>query len=209
MVRPLPTARWGLGVAAGPNGKLYAIGGGVGTAMESSTVEEYDPTTDTWAVRAGLLRPKFGAAAVGAPNGRIYVVGGFGTGADTQELQEYDPLTDALVLRAPMPWHIESLALAPSVRQGFLALGGCMCSGSTALKFVYEYVPETNRWVERQPMPTARDSAGAALGPDGRLYVIGGHDYYNPSAGARVEALRFATHEVAFPLALRGYLAPR
>jgi N-acetylneuraminic acid mutarotase len=36
------------------------------------------------------------------------------------------------------------------------------------------YDPQTDRWTELAPIPTPCTSAGAAVGPDGRIYVIGG-----------------------------------
>jgi hypothetical protein len=48
---PMPMARQDPGLAAGGNGKLYAIGGGTSGGMILATVGEYDPTTDTWATK--------------------------------------------------------------------------------------------------------------------------------------------------------------
>ena len=43
------------GVAAAPNGKVYAMGGwGFGGSVPLSIVEEYNPATDSWATRASM-----------------------------------------------------------------------------------------------------------------------------------------------------------
>jgi N-acetylneuraminic acid mutarotase len=40
---------------------------------------------------------------------------------------------------------------------------------------VSEYNVETNTWIQKSPIPTKRHSHGAALGPDGKIYVVGGY----------------------------------
>jgi N-acetylneuraminic acid mutarotase len=75
----MPTARDALGVAAATNGKIYAVGGtGVsgGAPVCHRAVEEYDPATDTWTTRARLPYCREYPAAVGASNGKLYVIGG-------------------------------------------------------------------------------------------------------------------------------------
>src|SRR5262249_10045612 len=74
----MPTARSGLGVAAAPNGNLYAIGGAGSTGF-LTTAEEYDPATNTWATKAPMptARDRLGVAA--APNGKLYATGGDGS----------------------------------------------------------------------------------------------------------------------------------
>jgi len=59
--------RKGMGVVEA-NGKIYAIGG-------YTTVEEYDPATDTWTTKADMptARRYLGVAEV---NGKIYAIGG-------------------------------------------------------------------------------------------------------------------------------------
>lgn len=51
----MPTARYAFGAVGVSNGKIYAIGGNTqqtGSAAQDivGTVEEYDPSTDTWTV---------------------------------------------------------------------------------------------------------------------------------------------------------------
>lgn len=62
------------------NGKIYAIGGLQVLALWPvlPTVEEYDPTTDTWTRKADMptARTAFSTSAV---NGKIYAAGGGAT----------------------------------------------------------------------------------------------------------------------------------
>jgi N-acetylneuraminic acid mutarotase len=90
---PMPTGRRNVRLAAGANGRLYALGGYNGSIL--ATVEEYDPATDSWRARAPMptARATFGAAT--APNGRIYVVGGQGgIGSFLANVEEYDPVAN-------------------------------------------------------------------------------------------------------------------
>jgi len=54
-------------------------------------------------------------------------------------------------------------------------IGGSADYDSTnALAVTRVYDPRTDVWTEGAPMPTPRNCPGAALGPDGKIYVIGG-----------------------------------
>src|SRR5207248_720340 len=44
----------------------------------------------------------------------------------------------------------------------------------------YAYDPDTDTWTPKASMPAAREGPGAALGPDGRIYVAGGATSYQP-----------------------------
>lgn len=75
----LPTLRDALGVAAASNGKLYAVGGTSdvnGGLVVRNTVEEYDPTTDTWRTRASIRDAREYPGVAAATNGKLYVIGG-------------------------------------------------------------------------------------------------------------------------------------
>lgn len=80
------------------NGRIYVIGGSLDSfpyGFVSSTVEEYDPASDTWTSRASLNigRSFLGAGAV---NGKIYAFGGLTvdiiSGLIAPEIEEYTPL---------------------------------------------------------------------------------------------------------------------
>jgi N-acetylneuraminic acid mutarotase len=75
----MPTARDALGVAAATNGKIYAVGGTswtTGGPVCHATVEEYDPSADTWTTRASMPYCREYPGVVGTSNGKLYVVGG-------------------------------------------------------------------------------------------------------------------------------------
>jgi N-acetylneuraminic acid mutarotase len=99
---PMPTGRNYL--AAGViNGILYAVGGsccspGHGGSI-LSTVEAYNPTTNSWTAKAPMLTPRM-KFAVGVVNGTLYAVGGAGF---IGTVEAYNPTTNAWTMKAPMP----------------------------------------------------------------------------------------------------------
>jgi hypothetical protein len=74
---PLPTARNGLAVVTGSDGRIYAIGGGYPEALGSvSLVDAYDPSTNIWSTVAPMPASRANLAGVLGPDGRIYAIGG-------------------------------------------------------------------------------------------------------------------------------------
>ncbi len=72
----MPAPRTQVGVAVVDN-ILYTIGGHDASGNHLTTVEAYDPVSDTWSTKAAMPTPRahFGATEVG---GTIYVIGGDG-----------------------------------------------------------------------------------------------------------------------------------
>jgi N-acetylneuraminic acid mutarotase len=69
----MPAPRWSLSTAV-VNGKIYVIGGlTVNDAL--STVEEYNPVTDTWTKKADMPTPR-GGLSTAVVDGKIYAIGG-------------------------------------------------------------------------------------------------------------------------------------
>ena len=87
----MPTAREMLSSSV-VNGKIYVIGGGKTGGTMASTVEEYDPATDTWTKKADMPTARW-RLSTRAVNGKIYAIGGAGpvlsystgTGSDISE----------------------------------------------------------------------------------------------------------------------------
>ena len=94
----MPTPRGYLATAA-VNGKIYAIGGlnpSFERAQGISTVEEYDPVTDTWTLKADMPTPR-AVLSTSVVNGKIYAIGGeaehltLESRAWVSTVEEYDP----------------------------------------------------------------------------------------------------------------------
>jgi len=74
-------------------GKIYAVGGGPGWVPCVSTMEVYDPGTDTWTQGADMPTAR-GCHSASVVDGKIYTIGGFlnpSTWASTAAVEVYDP----------------------------------------------------------------------------------------------------------------------
>ncbi len=104
----MPTARFALAAAA-VNGKIYATGGYSGYnssgGLLTSTVEVYDPSTNTWSTAASMPTARFGLAAA-AVNGKIYAIGGVNSSGGSEvflnTVEVYDPATNTWSTAASM-----------------------------------------------------------------------------------------------------------
>lgn len=67
--------RFGL-AASVVNGKIYAIGGAYNNSVIYSTVEEYDPVTDTWTYKEDMPTERV-YLATSVFDGKIYAIGGY------------------------------------------------------------------------------------------------------------------------------------
>jgi len=170
----MPTARFGP-TSSVVNGKVYVIGGGAtmyGSAL--STVEEYDPATDTWTRKAPMPTPRYGHAAC-VVNNKIYVFGGSRTTPGfLVTVEEYDPATDAWTTKRDMPTK-RTFLCASVVNNKIYVIGGRAASdppdpGPSSLEV---YDPATDTWTTKANMPIRRASAAACV-VDGKVYVIGG-----------------------------------
>ena len=117
----MPTPRNALSAAV-VDGKIYAIGGWgydrpeggwesidpTATGQDFSTVEVYDPETDTWATRADMPTPR-SHMTVSALGGKIYAIGGgarivAGRSGEYRPLLEvYDTATNRWARAADLP----------------------------------------------------------------------------------------------------------
>lgn len=87
----LATARYYFG-ATEANGRLYAIGGCPSASSDAalSSIEEYDPILNKWAVKASLPAARSNCAVV-SWQGRVYIIGGIVAGNATSSVVVYYP----------------------------------------------------------------------------------------------------------------------
>jgi hypothetical protein len=170
---PLLIARTSHGLAAAPNGKLYAVGGYDGTNFLNS-VEEYDPATDSWTTKAPMKYRRVGPGVAVAQNGKLYAAGGRDDVTKIFVTEEYDPATNTWTDKASIPTHREGFGFAAAANGKLYAAGGF-----GTVRLVEEYDPATDGW------RTATGGVGqlqvdhgggiaVVAAPNGNLYAVGG-----------------------------------
>ena len=176
----MPTARADV-AASVVNGMIYAFGGrddAEGIDRRLTTVEIYNPATDTWKKGADMPAPRsqFATAVVG---GKIYLFGGFSFVDRRGKLIEktmavvdvYDPAADA--------WEQKGKAITARTRMAAAALngkvyitGGFRNTGGGA-DHLEIYDPATDTWQNGAKLIEARWLLTSAA-VSGKVYVIGG-----------------------------------
>jgi hypothetical protein len=136
------------------------------------------------------------------PSPQLFLFGGDANGASSNDLIEINPYTnlgpgsgfvplpDALAWLASAPLAVQASAPGGGTLTDvlFFLLGGEGASGSpSSALFVFDplgtTLPKQGHWYQPDSgLPTARSHLGAAIGPDGLLYAVGGQD----DAGAPV-----------------------
>jgi len=180
----MPTRRTFL-CACVVNGKIYAIGGRAASDPPDpgpSTLEVYDPVTDTWTKRGDMPIRRASAAAC-VVDGKIYVIGGVledTHGAPLSTVNEYDPAIDIWTSKADMPTARLFLSTS-SVNGKIYAFGGAVYGGPV-LSTVEEYYPVTDTWTTKPQMPTRRAMLSTSV-VNNRVYALGGTDLWYPWTG--------------------------
>ena len=183
----LPTFRYEFGIGV-VNGILYVVGGRDPQGRVLSTVEAYDPLTNTWSTKASMPTPR-DALGIGVVDGVLYAIGGRGLyGRPLAVVEAYNPVTDAWTLMAPMP--APNSMFGVGVVGGVVyAIGGNNYSDGSGLGTVEAYDPLANSWTPQPSMPTPRFSLDVGV-VDGIIYAVGGYARGN----ATVEAYDPVSH---------------
>ena len=169
--QPLPQAILDAGGAA-LDDKLYMVAGKT-SSTHISSMNIYDPVTDSWSAGPDLPGPAVENPAVVAYAGKLYVFGGSTdpfSGAVTNAAV-FDPATPGWTPLAPMTTG-RGGATAKVLGDKIYVVGGLGGDGAS-LDSVEIYDPATNSWSAGTPMQTARDNPGSAVF-DGKLYIFGG-----------------------------------
>ncbi len=175
------------GVKSGPgaavvNGHIYVVG------PPDSQVYEYNPDTNSWAIKSSLPVTPADKVALAAISGQIFAVFPVAGNAHPQ-LYRYDPFQDTWEQRQS---HSDERTIASlGIANGMIyAVGGCLIGQSPCEPTrVDRYDPMNDAWTTNAISPTT--TRHTHLGPTlstvgGKMYVIGGWDGYSELASVEV-----------------------
>ncbi len=156
-------------------GKIYVIGGRNGNTNDS-TINIYDPSTDTWSTptTTGTFTPRWGLGAA-VVDGKIYVMGGVNSdlqrGLDTLEV--FDPSTNTWSTPQTTGALIGRDVFGTAVVNGLIyVIGGY--TGATDPNTNQVFDPTANTWTDLTPgMFIARDGLTACAIGD-KIYTMNG-----------------------------------
>jgi N-acetylneuraminic acid mutarotase len=162
--------------AAAVNGKIYVIGGALNhPGSPFGTVEEYDPSTDSWDTDKTPMPTARKGAAWGVISNKIYVAGGtrYSNYSPSDKLEIYDPSTDTWdVTKATMPKAVYDPA-GTVINDTFYVIGGLIGSPWVGQKTVQIYDIATDSWSTGADLIYGRPGHTADV-LSGKIYVIGG-----------------------------------
>ena len=195
-VASLPTARYGLAAAAGPDGRIYAVSGFNGNANTPSAtgeVDAYDIPTNTWTRVADCPIVGNHLAAATGTNGTIYAIGG-SNNVTINTVDAYNVYTNTWTQVASLPVARTDGAAVTGHDGRIYVMGGSDYVGGgifdNPITETDVYNPTTNTWSQVASAPVSHEYTAAAVGPDGRIYLIAGYnngpnnevDAYTPAA---------------------------
>jgi hypothetical protein len=179
----LTTARAYHAAVTGSDGAIYVIGGiGIGGTVLDS-VERYDPVAGTWTTLSSLMPTARAGLAAVVVGDSVYAIGGqdgHGAPLPTVELFGTGSKTWSGVPQHALPTALTKLAASLGPGGLIYAIGGFSAtSPATPADGVYSWDQSpSSAWQTVTPSilpPTGAGGLAAALGPDGRLYVVGGN----------------------------------
>ncbi|MFL5863224.1 MAG: Kelch repeat-containing protein [Solirubrobacteraceae bacterium] len=181
----LTTARAAHAAVTGSDGYIYAIGGITAGGGETNSVERYDPAADAWSPVASMPTPRQGLAAcvVGT---NIYAIGG--QNSPSQALTTVEVFSTVLgtwnaVALPSLPLGRTQLAASAGPGGLIYAIGGLDSSG-TPVSDVHSWDQAmSSTWLTvSSALGSTTARLAAALGPDGRLYAVGGNTTLSDAA---------------------------
>jgi len=177
---PMPIEKWAHSACV-VDGKIYVIGGLLLTdqslynSIGSSSVEVYNPETNTWDTTKQSMPTARGYCATGVIGNEIYICGGTGYNTNRQLdiLEIYNTETDTWdTSKPPMP--TGRFETKGAVLDGkFYVIGG-LDNSNPELGHAFErFDPETNEWEILPDIPHFVGSCSADT-LHGKIYVSGG-----------------------------------
>jgi len=166
---PMPSARQEVSTAV-LNGKIYVIAGFDSSGASTSTVEVYNPATNSWASAQPLpIANNHNNAAVAA--GKLYAFGGVSNAAFV-----YNPALNTWSPVASMNFQHGGTAAVGVINDKIYVAGGS--GGGMQQRELEVYDPVANTWTNLALMSVPRNHTGGGV-INGKLYVVGGRDSAN------------------------------
>jgi N-acetylneuraminic acid mutarotase len=176
----MPHPRFAVAVAAGHDGRIYAIGGIDPAFNVYGEVDAYDPASNAWTPVAPLPGPRWDAAAAVGLDGTIYAIGGYGgpgQGSQVASAVAYDPLTNQWTTLAPLPQGLAETGATTAPDGRIYVAGGQIFKPATrklaATNLVEVFNPATGGWKSGPKLPYRRDEH-AFVTSGSQLLLIGG-----------------------------------
>lgn len=107
---------------------------------------------------------------------RPYALGGLDAdGTVLASVERYTEATDTWSLVAPLPQGRFGFSAVSDGAGHLFTFGGATANNATSVSTtVYRYTIATNVWETMAPLPVAMRDSAATLGPNGKIYVVGG-----------------------------------
>ncbi|MEO6954364.1 MAG: hypothetical protein ABI321_21380, partial [Polyangia bacterium] len=166
------------GAAIGSDGRIYVFGGTDVPGNAITTAQSFLLGDNNLVTVASLGTARAHLAAATGSDGRIYAIGGTTGATSLVSVEAYTPTAPAWVAAAslPAPRGDAPGVLAPDGR--IYVPGGANLASSEVYASTVAYRAKTatqpDAWVTTASLASPRWRHGAALGSDGRIYVVAG-----------------------------------
>ncbi len=153
------------------NGIVYVAGGY--NAGGSSTLQAFNPTTNTWTTLANMPITLYQGDGAGVINSQLYVAGGWNGPLPTSTLFMYDPHSNTWT-SLPSMSHLSACGGTGVINSKLYVTTACNGYSGYA-NYLDVFDPATNAWTSL-PGSASAHSAPAIGAINGKLYVAGGLD---------------------------------
>lgn len=178
-IAPIISTGRGRTAAATVNGAIFLIGGEFSGSGRASTVERYDPKTNTWTTMLGTMpvpASNICAVAIGTD---IYIPGGFDVSSVyLNTLQVYHTTSDtwSTITTDPLPTAL--LGSGCAAMNGLLYVFGGGTTGGYYTNAAHVYDPSAPAGSRWSTLPSMNFSRGflAGVTVNGKIYAVGGRD---------------------------------
>lgn len=138
------------------NGYGYIIGGYNGADV--TTIEQYNPSTNVWTLRASITGVQTGGVGTGGAGGYLWRLCGFqngGGGGASNITEAYNDTANTWLSRTNFPMTSETPATKEISQDALLAMGGY---NGSYFNTSYEYSLPMNLYLTRATIPTAKQA---------------------------------------------------